>query len=85
MFCGGITTIVDARRTMWAFFQFGPKIVCYGRSQSGVAANLVGLVITIPPKLITFWKGNGAFPFIASEQLWRHRYDQLRQVCGNTD
>jgi len=34
--------IVDRSSDDVGFFQFGPKIVCYGRSQSGVAANLVG-------------------------------------------
>jgi hypothetical protein len=41
-FAEGITTIVDRTSDDVGFFQFGPKIVCYGRSQSGVAANLVG-------------------------------------------
>jgi hypothetical protein len=41
-FAEGITTTLDRTSDDVGFFQFGPKIVCYGRSQSGVAADLAG-------------------------------------------
>ena len=41
-FAEGATTIIDRTSDDVGFFQFGPKIICYGRSQSGVAANLAG-------------------------------------------
>jgi hypothetical protein len=39
-FAEGITTIVDRTSDDVGFFKFGSKNICYGRSQSGVAANI---------------------------------------------
>jgi hypothetical protein len=38
----GITITVDRTSDDVGFFQFGPEIICFGRSQSGVAASLAG-------------------------------------------
>jgi hypothetical protein len=39
-FAEGTTTTVDRTSDDVGFFKFGPKNICYGRSQSGVAADL---------------------------------------------
>jgi hypothetical protein len=78
-FAEGITTTIDRSSDDVGFFQFGPKNVCYGRSQSGVARSLAGATHYDAAKTVHRDEGRIRLPFSFAEVIDNLRLEHYQQ------
>ena len=76
---GGISPVVRSTTEEAGFFQFGPRNICYGRCQSGVAADVAGSGEFDASKHVRYEDGTIQFPFDFTEAVQNIRLERYRQ------